>query len=353
MVAHLEDFRLKEFPIDDQIGYRLAYKRIVKLFVLEGVVDQSILELLVMIRKKKSQSKLIFDDCFISFSNQNKDIGVCRATNVEELKKRIIDILTTPDVLHQLLPPVIVDNIVTEENIVDIIKTACQDEQKIDEDKIKEVRGIALAYNYNIPPFLLESGRKCALCVGFNGDSIIPVPDFVMHSVPRVTTFYPPNRLTVNKCEGYKIFENRDKTSHLCGPCSLYMKDNAHNWTDTDVQQSKHFPIYRMTSNQILGKVSSQGKEIQHSHRKIKTQDEIIKKLQNIIEDLKIQLELNIHGNQIEHEADDNTKEIISELFKSLEERVPGNSIDTILKQVLTEQTLVRACNLYLNIILL
>ena len=105
MVAHLEAFRLKEFPIDDQIGHRVVYKRIVKLFVVEGVVDQSILELLVMIRKKKSQSKLIFDDCFISFSNQNKDIGVCRATNVEEFKKRIIDLLTTPDVFHQLLPP--------------------------------------------------------------------------------------------------------------------------------------------------------------------------------------------------------------------------------------------------------
>jgi hypothetical protein len=77
------------------------------------------------------------------------------------------------------------------------------------------------------------------------------------------------------------------------------------------------------------------------------SQDDIIKKLQNFINDLKIQLEQNIHDNQIEHEADDNTKEIISELFKSLEERVPGNSIDMILKQVLTEQTLVRTCNIY------
>ena len=125
-----------------------------------------------------------------------------------------------------------VDNIVTEETIVDIMKTACQDEDNIDEDKIMEVRGIALSYNYNIPPFLLESGRKCALCVGFDGDSIIPVPDFVKHSVPWVTNFYPPNRLTVNKCEGYKIFENRDTTSHLCGVCRLYLKNNGPNWLD-------------------------------------------------------------------------------------------------------------------------
>jgi hypothetical protein len=236
---------------------------------------------------------------------------------------------------------------------------ACRDKDEHNLDKktiemIKQLGGIAIFYNYNIPPILLDSGRLFYLCVGFDGDTLV-LPfryEFDKYVVSGVTNFHLPNRMTVNKCEGYKIFENRDHTRCLlCEECRVYMKNNAHNWTDTDVQPSKHFSTSRMTSNQILGKVSSQGKEIQHLQRKIKTQDDIIKKLQNIIKDLKIQLELNIHGNQIEHEADDNTKEIISELFKSLEERVPGNSIDTILKQVLTEQTLVRACNLYLNII--
>ena len=178
MVAHLEAFRLKEFPIDDQIGHRVVYKRIVKLFAREGVVDQSILELLVIIRKKKTQSKLVFDDCFISFSNQNKDIGVCRDTNVKEFEKRIIDLLTTPDVLHQLLPsPDITssttDNIITMDDIIQRIKTACKDrdEQNLDKktiEMIKELGGLAIFYSYNIPPILLDSGRLFYLCVGFD-----------------------------------------------------------------------------------------------------------------------------------------------------------------------------------------
>ena len=221
----METFRLNKFPIGIVVGYEKIYTKVDSLFTLDGVIDQRIMQLLRQIRQNKTQSKQIFEDCFISFSNKFKEIGVSRATNVEEFKKRVLSsrtLFTPLSVLTQSVstfqpPRVIVHNLVNVQQIIDSIKTACQDEDNIDEDKIMEVRGIALSYNYNIPPFLLESGRKCALCVGFDGDSIIPVPDFVKHSVPWVTNFYPPNRMTVNKCEGYKIFENRDTTSHLLG----------------------------------------------------------------------------------------------------------------------------------------
>ena len=220
------------------------------------------------------------------------------------------------------------------------MKTACQDEDNIDEKKIKEVRGISLSYNYKIPPFLLESGRKCALCVGFDGDSIIPVPDFVKHSVPWVTNFYPPNRLTVNKCEGYKIYENRDTTSHLCGVCRLYLKNNGPNWLDIGIERLKNFHVSSMSVNELHGRISTQGKEIKTLNRKIKG-------LQMIIKDLKTKFEQNLHDNQVEHIDDGSTKEIIGDLFKSLEAREPGKAIDTILKQVLTEQAMVCTCNIY------
>jgi hypothetical protein len=69
MVNHLETFRLNKLSMDTDIEDKVVYKRIVCLFVLEGVVDQRILELLKMIRKKKTQSKQIFDDCLISISS--------------------------------------------------------------------------------------------------------------------------------------------------------------------------------------------------------------------------------------------------------------------------------------------
>ena len=65
-----------------------------------------------------------------------------------------------------------------------------------------------------------------------------------------------------------------------------------------------------------------------------------------IINDLQTQLEQNIHDYQIQHLADDNTREDISDLFKSLESREPGSSIDKILKEILTQQVLVSTSNL-------
>ena len=44
---------------------------------------------------------------------------------------------------------------------------------------------------------------------------------------------------------------------------------------------------------------------------------------------------------------DGSTKEIIADLFKSLEAREPGKAVDTILKQVLTEQAMVCTCNIH------
>ena len=62
---------------------------------------------------------------------------------------------------------------------------------------------------------------------------------------------------------------------------------------------------------------------------------------------MKTKLEQNLHDNQVEHIDDGSTKDIISDLFKSLEAREPGKAIDTILKQVLTEQAVVCTCNIH------
>ena len=95
-----------------------------------------------------------------------------------------------------------------------------------------------------------------------------------------------------------------------------------------------------MSINELHGRISTQGKEIKTLNRKIKG-------LLMIIKDLKTKLEQNLHDNQVEHIDDGSTKEIISHLFKSLEVREPGKAIDTILKQVLTEQAMVCTCNIY------
>ena len=118
-----------------------VYERVEDLFLLEGVVDDGIMQLLQLIRKNRTKSKQIFEDCLIYFSNRNTEIGVRRDTNIKEFEKRVRSLFRTnlapPSVLTQLgstLPSprvtsLTVDNIVTEENIVDIIKTACQDEK--------------------------------------------------------------------------------------------------------------------------------------------------------------------------------------------------------------------------------
>ena len=183
MVTYLEAFRHDEFSMDNVIGHRIVYKHVNDVFVLRDVVDESIIQFIQAIRKKKTQSKILFEDCFIYFGNSNRDLGVCRDTNVEEFKRRALSSRTlfTPlsvltqhgstlqspivtsslaDVLHHDVPRVNADKIVTIGMIIDNIKIACQDEEKIDEKKINEVQRIALAYNYNILPFLLESGRK-------------------------------------------------------------------------------------------------------------------------------------------------------------------------------------------------
>jgi hypothetical protein len=122
--------------------------------------------------------------------------------------------------------------------------------------------------------------------------------------------------------------------------------DNRSSWTDIGVIRSKNFQISRMSVHEITGKVSSLGKEVKKLNRIIKTKDDMIKHLQLIINDLQTQLEQNIHDEEIQHLADDNTKEDISDLFKSLEAREPGSSIDKILKEVLTQEVLVRTSNL-------
>jgi hypothetical protein len=101
-----------------------------------------------------------------------------------------------------------------------------------------------------------------------------------------------------------------------------------------------------MIVHEITGKVSFLGKEAKKLNRIIKTKDDMIKHLQLIINELQTQLEQNIHDEEIQHLADDNTKEDISDLFKSLEAREPGSSIDKILKEVLTQEVLVRTTKL-------
>ena len=65
MVTHLETFRLQEFPIDQESQYEFVYKKVKDVFVLEGALDESILQLIQQIRQKKTQSKQIFQDCLI------------------------------------------------------------------------------------------------------------------------------------------------------------------------------------------------------------------------------------------------------------------------------------------------
>ena len=71
-------------------------------------------------------------------------------------------VTSSAGVIHLPLQIDIVDNIVTVEKLIEVIKTACEDESNIDEDKIFEVQSIALACNYNIPPFQLDSGHLFA-----------------------------------------------------------------------------------------------------------------------------------------------------------------------------------------------
>ena len=153
----METFRLNKFPIGIVVGYEKIYTKVDSLFTLDGVIDQSIMQLLRQIRQNKTESKRIFEDCFIYFYNHNREIGVSRATNIEEFKKRVLSsrtLFTPPSVLTQsvstFLPPrVIVDNLVNVQQIIDSIKTACQDEDKINKEKIFEAQGLAIFYNIN------------------------------------------------------------------------------------------------------------------------------------------------------------------------------------------------------------
>ena len=221
MMTHLETFRQEQFPIGVIVKDDIIYRRKEILFKIEGVLDVSVIKLLEQIRKKKTDSKQLFEDCSIYFYNNNSEIGVCRDTNVKEFEKRVRSLFRTnlapPSVLTQLLstlPSPIVnssttDNIITIDDIIQRIKTACndKDEQHLDEktiEMINQLRKLAITYNYKVPPVLLDSGRLFYLCVGFDGDSLV-LPfryDFVNHVVSGATNFHLPNRMTVNKCKG-------------------------------------------------------------------------------------------------------------------------------------------------------
>ena len=113
-----------------------VYERVEDLFLLEGVVDDGIMQLLQLIRKNKTKSKQIFEDCLIYFSNRNTEIGVRRDTNVKEFEILVRSLfranLTPHSVLTQLgstlLSPIVtsstVDIIVTIDDIIKHIKTA-------------------------------------------------------------------------------------------------------------------------------------------------------------------------------------------------------------------------------------
>jgi hypothetical protein len=84
MVTHLETFRIKEFPIGEESEYEFVYKKVKDVFVLDGALVESIMQLIQQIRQKKTQSKQNFQDCLIFLANRTKDIGVCRNINVKE-----------------------------------------------------------------------------------------------------------------------------------------------------------------------------------------------------------------------------------------------------------------------------
>ena len=99
MVTLLETFRLKEFPVGVDIPHERVFEFINSLFLLNGVIDDGILGLIKLIRKDRTKSNKVFEECSIYF--YHKIIERLAFVEIQMLKslRNVFDLFFVPTLL--------------------------------------------------------------------------------------------------------------------------------------------------------------------------------------------------------------------------------------------------------------